>query len=113
MLIILPTFVLMRSVKYISYFFLTAFLLTRVVNVHMGSHLFEDADHETCEVCDLILQTQEGTPLQFDNGELENNFSPTFEFDLEQSVTLYSAPSLKLLLYDYFYNKPPPTTIIG
>ena len=54
----------MRKMKYISYFFLAAFLLSRVANVHLGSHLFADGDNDHCEVCDLILQTHDGTPLQ-------------------------------------------------
>lgn len=48
----------------IAYFFLAAFLLLRVANMHTVSHLFTDVETEHCELCTLIASTNQGTPLQ-------------------------------------------------
>jgi hypothetical protein len=97
----------------ITYFLLAAFLLVRVVNLHKVSHVLTHATYEHCEVCDLITVTNQATPLQENAPRPGLALAMLFATGKRTSNISYSAPYQKILLSDYFHNKPPPSPFLG
>ncbi|CAM4113804.1 hypothetical protein [Zobellia nedashkovskayae] len=97
----------------ISYFLLTAFILLRVVNLHMASHALTDSEMEHCELCTLISSSNQDTPIYQDvlvSKIVKTDFSILHE---QKSESKYLAPYHKNILWVYFYNKPPPVIFLG
>ncbi len=95
--------------KYIiSFFFLISFVLLRIMNLHIISHLDSNIDFQHCENCVLIAQAYQTVPLNF--GTSSPNFSSENNLDFKNSpsTVLYTPPYKKAFLSDYFFNKPPP-----
>ncbi len=92
----------------LSLLFLGAFLFLRVANAHAFSHLGEDSGHEHCELCDIIITSQEITPF---SGDLSSE-TETQEFVLinkEELNSEYDAPLHCIASPVAVYNKPPPS----
>ncbi|MGB5817896.1 MAG: hypothetical protein WBG90_00330 [Saonia sp.] len=96
-----------------AYFFLFAFLLMRVVNLHTVSHVLTGEEYEHCELCDLITTTDQGTPLQISTPQVEMSFASFLDGYNSKSLGFYSTPYQKTILSDYFHNKPPPVLSMG
>ncbi|TXD84512.1 hypothetical protein ESY86_05490 [Subsaximicrobium wynnwilliamsii] len=98
----------------ISLFFLTTFLLLKVVNLHEVSHITSDKDTQHCEQCAFIAQAGQTTPLNVPTPQENISFVNPFDFvEHSAAYTLYVAPHQKVLHSDYFHNKPPPNSLLG
>jgi len=98
----------------ISLFFLTTFLLLKVVNLHEVSQMVSDSDSQHCEQCAFIAQTGQTTPLDIPTSQEDISFVNPFDFvNHSDAYALYVAPHQKTLHSDYFHNKPPPNPFIG
>lgn len=97
----------------ISIFFLATFLLLKVVNIHAVHHIFSDKDAKHCEQCALVAHTNQSTPLDLGVSQTDFSFLNPLEYIEDIAFTLYSAPYQKTLHSDYFYNKPPPNSLLG
>lgn len=98
----------------ISLFFLTTFLLLKVVNLHEFSHIASDKDAQHCEQCAFIAQAGQATPLGVPTPQSAISFINPFDFvNHSDSYALYVAPHQKVLHSDYFHNKPPPNPVLG
>ena len=51
------------SKKVLGLFFLSAFLFLRVANAHTISHFSDDSTENHCELCEIIVVSQELTPF--------------------------------------------------
>ncbi|MCM5663942.1 hypothetical protein [Galbibacter mesophilus] len=98
---------------FLTYFFLLAFTLLRVVNLHEYSHTTNEGEQESCELCAFINTTNESTALDFQEIASESPTVPIIEDYSLVQLTTYEAPFHKILLLDYFYNKPPPFNFWG
>ena len=93
----------------ISIFFLTTFLLLRIINIHEISHIASDNDSNHCEQCVLNLQENKVTPIFLGTGTTDFPVQSTFNLNTSaENISTYSAPQLKVLQTDFFFNKPPP-----
>lgn len=96
----------------ISLTLLAIFLLFRVVSLHAISHMSDDKEVSHCEECVLIANSNNGVAL---------GFLPKTEFKISRPIVpktntgfkVYKTPYQKILLSDYFHNKPPPHTSRG
>ncbi|WP_172675894.1 hypothetical protein [Croceitalea dokdonensis] len=95
----------------LAFFFLAAFLLLQVVNIHTLSHLLSDDELPHCELCDFVNHTKQGTPLQPISTDDALSLKEPVDCDSPQSILLYRGPNQKIQLSDYFHNKPPPTLL--
>lgn len=95
--------------KYIiSSFFLISFVLLRIMNLHVISHLGSNIDFQHCENCVLIAQAHQTVPLNFGASSLNFSSENNLDFKNSLSTVLYTPPYKKAFLSDYFFNKPPP-----
>ncbi|MBP2832931.1 hypothetical protein J8281_12110 [Aquimarina sp. U1-2] len=93
---------------HIAFFLLFVFSCLRVVNLHAYIHVFgEETEH--CEQCEFLYQSEKNNPLSPSLATSDNKvFSicrtelTEFSIDLELFVK-------KTILYDYVFNKPPPS----
>ncbi|HEA22921.1 hypothetical protein LCGC14_2427000 [marine sediment metagenome] len=93
----------------IPIFFLAAFALLRIINVHTIVHVFEDNQEVVdCKWCHMVLNSNQETPLLTSPDNLSLDYTVFEEVQLIAITTFYNAPSLKVLKSDYFFNKPPP-----
>lgn len=100
---------LKKDFKYtISLFFLTSFLLLRVINFHSISHLFSDKDSHHCEYCIVVSNTNNGTPLDVNTLSFNYSLEAPVDFTAKNDFISYVAPYQKILYSDYSHNKPPP-----
>ncbi|QLE02116.1 hypothetical protein HX109_11340 [Galbibacter sp. BG1] len=97
----------------LSYFFLVAFLLLRVLSLHEYSHVDNDSDYENCELCTIISCAKENTPLENSTLPVATSATPFFDFPQHKFSNVYASPYHKILLLDYHYNKPPPFNFWG
>lgn len=98
----------------ISLFFLTTFLLLKVINLHEVSHIVSGKDEQHCEQCAFIAQAGQTTPLNVAPPQSAISFVNPFDFvNHIDAYALYVAPHLKVLHSDYFHNKPPPNLLLG
>lgn len=81
--------------------------------MHTVSHVLTDTEYEHCELCTLITNTNQGTPLQVTVAQTAVSFVEFFDTSERNTITRYKAPSQKTILSDYFYNKPPPLIFLG
>ena len=99
----------MRSTYSISIFFLAAFALLRILNVHTFVHLIEDQQEVVdCKYCHMVVASDHGTPLTTTPEVLEHNYTAFETLQAVEVNSLYSEPALKLLKFSYLFNKPPP-----
>lgn len=56
----------------------------------------------------MVVNSNQGTPLLTAPDVLEHNYTVFEELQPVEINAFYSAPSLKVLKSDYFFNKPPP-----
>jgi len=99
-----------RYAHIIPIFFLVAFALLRIINVHTFVHVFFENQQEVadCKYCDMVVASDQGTPL---NPAPEVAAHSYFNFEALQAVevqSVYREPSLKILKFSYLFNKPPP-----
>jgi len=97
--------------KSISLFFISSFLLLRIVDVHTISHFSDDDDDLiSCELCEIISLSNEYTPVTnntFD--ELEPKALHYFrEF---KTAFYYETSQYCITLPQSIHNKPPPSII--
>ncbi|TSE08103.1 MULTISPECIES: hypothetical protein [Aquimarina] len=90
----------------ITLLFTATFLVPRVANLHALSHLSDDDEPISCELCDIISNSH-----QFD---LITNDTYCFE-DTQINIpssfvifTQYNTPKEKIASPISIYNKPPP-----
>ena len=89
-------------------FFLSAFLLLRIANVHAISHSLSDDDLQSCELCKLIAASDEATSL---NTNLVAVIIPANHLQIythKSGFHYYSIPEIKKFQFTYFHNRPPP-----
>ncbi|MFD2826676.1 hypothetical protein ACFSYG_09340 [Leeuwenhoekiella polynyae] len=98
-----------RNAHIIPIFFLAAFALLRILNVHTFVHVFEDQQEVVdCKYCHMVVASDQGTPLTTTPEALTHNY---IHFEALQAVevnNVYNEPTLKLLKFSYLFNKPPP-----
>ncbi|WP_299765370.1 hypothetical protein [uncultured Dokdonia sp.] len=90
----------------ITLLFTLVFLVPRVASMHAISHLSEDDELISCEICDTISVSNQfdlitGDTFHFEN-ELQNVPSSFVVY------TEYTTPLEKIASPISFYNKPPP-----
>ena len=97
----------------ISLFFLASFLLLRVGNLHAATHAFSDDDVQHCELCDLMARSNEATALHMATtfAGVPHHNEP--EYDGRNAFLNYTSPKVQQPYFLYFFNKPPPTPILG
>ncbi|MEL6812435.1 MAG: hypothetical protein AAFP76_13975 [Bacteroidota bacterium] len=91
----------------ISLLFLSAFLFLRVANAHAFSHFSDDADEAHCELCEIIVASQELTPFVGQASVEIGNDNAIF-VENDQSNSGYVVPLQSIVYPDFVYNKPPP-----
>ena len=91
----------------VALLFLTIFLALRVGNAHTILHWNEDIDTPQCELCDVITQSQELTPL-LDSVSYESESDAIFCLLDDKAITNYKAPLYWSVFPTDFLNKPPP-----
>ncbi|MGB3774591.1 MAG: hypothetical protein WA951_04985 [Leeuwenhoekiella sp.] len=97
------------KVHIISIFFLAAFALLRIINVHTFVHIFEDKQEVVdCKYCHMVVNSDHETPLATTPAVLEHNYTDFEALRPVEAISFYSEPTLKLLKFSYFFNKPPP-----
>ncbi len=92
----------------ITLLFITAFLVPRVVDLHVFSHISEDDEPISCEICDTISVSNQFDLIIGDTFHFENdlqNIPSSFIV-----VTQYNTPIHKIASPVFIYNKPPPTS---
>lgn len=92
----------------ISYFFLAAFLLLRVADLHIVTHVLNDTEYEHCELCTLTTNTNQTTPLQLRDPQPDISVEKVLDSYDRRPAGTYTAPLQKNLLSGYYHNKPPP-----
>ncbi|MEH6658577.1 hypothetical protein [Leeuwenhoekiella marinoflava] len=98
-----------RSAHIIPIFFLAAFALLRILNVHTFVHLIEDQQEVVdCKYCHMVVNSDHGTPLVTAPAVLEHNYTDFEALQPVEVIRLYSEPTLKLIKFSYLFNKPPP-----
>lgn len=87
---------------------LLAFLLLRIVNLHSFSHFSDNDDDQThCELCDIIVLTQELTP--FTKSPFVAIAQKTARtFAIRKTNFSYETSQHSITLPITIYNKPPP-----
>tara|TARA_R110002072_G_scaffold48716_16_gene133259 strand:+ start:1450 stop:1758 length:309 start_codon:yes stop_codon:yes gene_type:complete len=95
--------------QFISYFFVIAFVLLKVVNLHAFTHTFEQEEplHD-CELCEFYTVNSENSPVTF-TPEIPQISIPVL-FIPEPFQVEYSSPFISTTFSGYYFNKPPPTT---
>lgn len=92
----------------ISLFFVAAFILLRVVNLHTFSHFSDDDDHDThCELCKIIISSNLLTPFIGDTFE-ETEQNALTDYQLYTANFGYETSEYSVTLPKSVYNKPPP-----
>ncbi len=92
----------------LSFFFITAFLLLKAVNLHAFSHAFEqDKQIHDCELCEFYITNSENSPVTFSPETPEISIPVQF-IEAPVGVT-YNSPFLTITYSGYYFNKPPPT----
>ncbi len=91
----------------ISLFFVTAFVFLRVANAHAFSHFSDDDQDAHCELCEIIIISNQLTPFIGDTfEEIEQN---SVTRDQEYTVDFgYETSEYCVTLPESVYNKPPP-----
>jgi len=87
--------------------FALVFLMPRAINLHAFEHLSGDEDPISCEVCDIIIDTNQvdlygGDLISF---ETPFNNSP----NIYVTISSYETPLDKILQPTTFCNRPPPS----
>ncbi|MFP2995246.1 hypothetical protein ABN763_05025 [Spongiivirga sp. MCCC 1A20706] len=96
-----------RLLKYIvTLFFTTVFLLPTVANLHTLSHLSENDELHSCEVCDVIASPNQAdifldfaSNVDITNNNLPSTFIPNTQYNIP--LVVIASPAI-------IYNKPPP-----
>lgn len=97
-----------RVKNFLSFFFLIAFVLLRVVNTHAITQHEEESTAHQCELCELIQVTNE--PLQLPDVSTFEIPAPVLIFIQKDDLNSdYAAPVDRYILPDRHFNKPPPT----
>lgn len=86
---------------------LSVFLFLKLGLVHAFSHAIADHDTHECEECVFIVKANENQSL--------DDVTPSYsvkedleELELAPNYLSYQNPSIKELLHQNFFNKPPP-----
>ncbi|MBA3987455.1 MAG: hypothetical protein H0X63_13000 [Flavobacteriales bacterium] len=96
-----------KNKQLLSFFFITAFLLLKAVNLHAFSHTFEqDKQIHECELCEFYIANSENNPVTF-TPDIPEITIPVIFIAAPFSVT-YSSPSIITTYSGYYFNKPPP-----
>jgi len=92
----------------ISLFFVTTFLLLRVVDIHSFSHFSDDnEDPISCELCEIISISNQYTP--FTNTPFEDLTPEENQNFSELKIVFgYETSQFCITLPTSIYNKPPP-----
>lgn len=92
----------------IGFLFLIVFLFFRVVNVHAFSHFLEEDESPHCELCEMMVTSQEKISI-LDMPEEE--FIPRIAifYNKELMPLGYEVPLYHIASPHYVYNKPPPS----
>lgn len=97
------------GIHIIPVFFLVAFALLRILNVHTFVHVLEDQQEVVdCKYCDMVVTSDHGTPLATTPEALTHNHIYFEAFQAVEFDSVYTEPELKLLKFSYLFNKPPP-----
>ncbi len=89
-------------------FFLFAFLIIRIGNLHVFAHISDDDINQgDCELCEIIATSNDLTPFVNDvyvaaTRRLENNIS-SYKINFCYELSNYS-----ITLPECIHNKPPP-----
>ncbi len=99
-------------IKHITTFlFLVAFLIPRIVDIHVFDHLSDEDEPISCELCDSISHMQEFDLyfdfVTYDDDQILNRPS------LFVIHTYYNSPIAKIATPTTIYNKPPPCALLG
>ncbi|UZO79148.1 hypothetical protein NBT05_09205 [Aquimarina sp. ERC-38] len=97
----------------ITLFFLFAFLLLRIVNVHAFSHFVDEDgqdDRLNCELCKIITTSHKLTP--FTGGTSTDSLqNMVLDYPEYQTNYYYQTSQFSITLPKSVYNKPPPSTL--
>ena len=91
----------------LSLLFLSAFLFLRVTNAHTYSHFGEDENDIHCELCDIIVNSQDTTPFSSQTSFQTTTFKATFVV-VKKMNSAYNVPLHCIVTPTSVYNKPPP-----
>ena len=91
----------------ISLLFLSAFLFLRVADTHAFSHFSDDEADTDCELCEIIIATQQLTPFLNQPADDADDNAIVFP---ESTITnqSYEEPRHLIVSPLTVYNKPPP-----
>lgn len=89
----------------ITLFFAVAFLIPRIVDLHVLNHQPDD-DTTSCELCDILIQSDQ-FDLIFDDILYfqDQPYNTPSSFIV---ITKYNVPQKKIVSPTSIYNKPPP-----
>lgn len=91
----------------ITFFFIIAFFLLKVVNLHAFEHISDqDDDFGKCDTCELYTIKQHHNPITV-TPEVAAFTPPVFP-KAEHLPATYSVLVSKIQTRGYFFNKPPP-----
>ena len=94
--------------NYISCFFIIAFLLLKVVNLHAFEHITEqEFDEEHCELCEFYTVNSNNNPITFPPESPQ--ITVPFVFISEPVQVDYKSPYIATSFSWFYFNKPPPT----
>ena len=93
--------------KWVSLFFLGAFLVLGVVNTHAYSHFLDDDTQNHCDLCDFITSSEELTP-SCDAKDYETQDLVVSSLKHIKTVSNYCEPLFCIVNPISIYNKPPP-----
>lgn len=91
----------------ISFFFIIAFFLLKVVNLHVFEHISnQQDDFRSCEICALYTISEHHNPITFTSETPE--FTPPVFPITEHLPAVYVVPVPKIRTRGEYFNKPPP-----
>lgn len=87
---------------------LILFLSIRVGHMHAWIHADVEDHVEHCELCHLILASEQNTPLNFSPSDYTFTAEDIISYPYAIPLETYQQPLQSIVTPDYVYNKPPP-----
>ena len=90
-------------------FFLFTFIVLRVGNFHVFSHLFDDDDHRIeCKLCEVISESNDTTPFTAISIDIVVR-KPQVQVSIRKDNFDYKPSNFSSTLPETVRNRPPPS----
>ncbi len=90
----------------VSFLLLATILIPRILNLHELDHLLDDDISISCELCDLVINSEEPLLIANDNSYEQRKLQNTPNTLV--ILRYYRIPQGKIVTPGFIYNKPPP-----